>query len=268
MDVEAYLRRIGYQGSREPSLATLRGLQQAHMRSVPFENIDIYFKRRRLDLDEVAFFNKVVCERRGGFCYELNGLFAWLLRQLGFDAQYLSGRVIAKGAEGPEFDHLLLFVPVEGRRMIADAGFGDSSRLPLDLDETGPQGDPPGAWRVQRDPDGDWTMSGRGTTGKWAGAYRFTLRPRRLDEFAAMCLHHQTSPNSHFTQGHVCSRATLEGRITVSGNRLIVMSDGKRTITRVPDDAAWRKLLRESFEVEFGELGPVAGPGPTQSPES
>lgn len=258
VDVEAYLRRIDYRGNREPSIETLRALHLAHMRAVPFENIDIYFKRRRLDLDEAAFFDKVVCERRGGFCYELNGLFAWLLRQLGFDVHYLSGRVVDKGVEGPEFDHLLLFVPVEGRRMLADVGFGDSSRSPLDLDEAGPQGDPPGAWKIEHDADGDCTMSGRGAGDKWSPAYRFTLRSRQFEEFAEMCLHHQVSPDSHFTQGHVCSKPTAEGRITVSGNRLIVMRDGKRTITRVSDDAAWRALLRDSFGVEFGELrGPA-----------
>ncbi|MFN0094504.1 MAG: arylamine N-acetyltransferase family protein [Dehalococcoidia bacterium] len=257
MDVDAYLSRIGYTGPRAPTLANLRAIHLAHMHSVPFENIDIYFKRRTVELDTNAMFAKVVGERRGGFCYELNGLFAALLRELGFDVTYLSGRTVDKGRERPEFDHLLLLVDVEGRRIIADVGFGDSSRLPMDLDEPGPQGDPPGAWRLAHDDDGDWTLLSNANAGKWNPVYRFSTHPRQLSDFAEMCAWHQASSESHFTQGHVCSVATPDGRVTVTGNRLIELRDGKRTITKVSDDATWRQILKDTFGVVLPELAPA-----------
>src|SRR5205085_8232372 len=90
--VQAYLDRIGYDGPTEPGLITLTGLQRAHMLSVPFENLDVHLGRR-LVLDPAANFEKIVGRRRGGWCFELNGLFGWLLEQLGFDVTLLGSRV-------------------------------------------------------------------------------------------------------------------------------------------------------------------------------
>jgi N-hydroxyarylamine O-acetyltransferase len=107
--VDSYLNRIGCSGAREPTLDTLRQLHLAHVSSVPFENLDI--PRRPIVLDEAALFAKIVGRRRGGFCYELNGLFAALLRELGFRVTLLSARVPnAEGRPVPEFDHLVLRV--------------------------------------------------------------------------------------------------------------------------------------------------------------
>src|SRR4051812_21960412 len=110
MNIDAYLARIGYSGSIEPTAETLRALQQAHLLAVPFENLDVYLKRPII-LDEERLFAKIVGERRGGFCYELNGLFAALLRSLGFKVELLSARVHNdSGGFNAEFDHLTLRV--------------------------------------------------------------------------------------------------------------------------------------------------------------
>src|SRR4051812_2868960 len=110
MDVQAYLRRINYRGELAPTAATLRELHRAHLLAVPFENLDIHLGRPIL-LDEQALFDKIVAHRRGGFCYELNGLFALLLRDLGFEVTLLAAGVArADGGFGPEFDHLTLLV--------------------------------------------------------------------------------------------------------------------------------------------------------------
>src|SRR4051794_11559758 len=92
MDVTAYLQRIGYSGALTPDANTLRELQRAHLFAVPFENLDIGW-RREIRTDQQAFVRKIVQERRGGFCYELNGAFAWLLEALGFRVTLLSARV-------------------------------------------------------------------------------------------------------------------------------------------------------------------------------
>ena len=84
MDISSYLRRIDYSGSREPSTDVLHKLHQAHLLTVPFENLDIHLGHP-IVLGEAHLFNKIVNHRRGGFCYELNGLFAALLRELGFE---------------------------------------------------------------------------------------------------------------------------------------------------------------------------------------
>ncbi len=254
MDTAAYLARIGYRGSLEPSAATLRALHRAHMLAVPFENLDIFGARRHLTLDTAAFFAKVVGERRGGFCYELNGLFAELLGTLGFSVSFLSGRV-AKGTKaGPEFDHMLLLVPADGVRWIADVGFGDSSLVPLDLDREGPQGEPEGGFKLVRDggEPGFTSMYGLSEAGKWVERYRFSLAPHPLADFAGMCEYHQTSPDSKFTQNRVCSLPTATGRVTLSGNRLTLVEEGRRTVQRL-DEAAFASALRARFGIELGD---------------
>jgi N-hydroxyarylamine O-acetyltransferase len=124
MNVEDYLQRLGYNGDRIPNAETLRNLHHAHLLAVPFENLDIHLGRP-IVLDEKSLYEKIVRRRRGGFCYEANGLFAALLRELGFNVALLSARVMDGGKLGPEFDHLTLLVQLE-ERWLADVGFGDS----------------------------------------------------------------------------------------------------------------------------------------------
>jgi arylamine N-acetyltransferase len=144
-DVDGYLHRIGYAGPREPTADVLRQLQRAHLLAVPFENLDINPIGTPIVLSADALFHKVVVRRRGGFCYELNGLFAIALEQLGFDVTRVAGQVSrGDGKFGPEFDHLALVVRVDGATHLADVGFGDFSLEPLDLSVRGPQ-EPRGA---------------------------------------------------------------------------------------------------------------------------
>ena len=113
MEVKAYLERIGYRGPLAPTADTLRRLHVAHLLTVPFENLSIH-AGERIVLDDVSLFDKLVTRRRGGFCYELNGLFAALLRELGFQVEMLSARVANReGVFGPEFDHMALLVKLE-----------------------------------------------------------------------------------------------------------------------------------------------------------
>src|SRR5947199_67751 len=115
MNAAAYLERIGYQGPRAPTAETLRRLHLAHLYAVPFENLSIHWGEP-IRLDDEALFEKVVTRRRGGFCYELNGLFAALLRALGFDVAMLSaGAGRANGDYSPDYDHIALLVTLDDR---------------------------------------------------------------------------------------------------------------------------------------------------------
>ena len=249
MSPEAYLQRIGHAGPLAPTAETLRALHQAHLQAVPFENLDIHL-RRPIVLDEAAFFRKIVGARRGGFCYELNGLFAVLLRALGFDVTLLSARVARPdGGYGPEFDHLLLLIALE-ERWLVDVGFGEVFREPLRLDEPGEQAQPGGVYRLTHDGD-DWTYWSRDPAQGWQVQYRFTLQPRQLADFAEMCRYQQTSPQSHFTQKRICSLATPAGRVTVSGTRLILAENGQREERELTSEAEYESVLREYFGIDL-----------------
>ncbi len=254
MNVAAYLRRINYEGPAGVSADTLRTLHERHLYSVPFENLDI--GRRPIVIDEAAFVRKIVEERRGGFCYELNGAFAALLRSIGFDVTLLSAGVAREGGGfGPEFDHLALLVPANGDRWLTDVGFGDSFVLPLRFAVDIDQRDPAGTFRISRDGEAFVLMR----DGK--PQYRFTLTPHALDEYAPLCHYHQTSPQSSFTQKSVCSLATPAGRITISGRRLITTEHGRRS-ERDLSEWEWENALRDLFGVT---LPRVAGSPATTS---
>jgi N-hydroxyarylamine O-acetyltransferase len=248
MHLDAYFSRIHYSGPRDPSLETLRGLHRAHLFAVPFENLDIH-TGRRIVLDEEAIFEKIVTRRRGGFCYEQNGLFAAVLRALGFDVTLLEARVSrADGTFGIPFDHLTLAVQLEDR-WLADVGFGDSFLDPLRLDDPVEQTQGGEAFRVEH--DGTQGIYARRVNGEWRGQYRFFLAPRTLSDFVPGCHYHQTSPLTSFTHKRVCSRATPEGRITLSDLKWIVTRDGQRDERELPDEAAFRLVLREHFGIDL-----------------
>jgi N-hydroxyarylamine O-acetyltransferase len=244
----AYLHRIGYQGSQEPTFETLRSLQRAHLLSVPFENLDIHIGREiKLDLD--AFFEKIVTDRRGGFCYELNGLFAALLRQMGFQVILLSARVTDEDGIGQEYDHLLLLVQFE-QPYLVDVGFGDSFLEPLQFNNQN-QRDPNGIYHLTC-MDDQWALWEYHQDDLfWHPKFIFRLQPRQLNEFAGMCHYHQTSPESSFTRQRVCSLALPDGRITLTDTRLIKTILGQTEVFPVSDDEEFNSALWEYFRIRL-----------------
>ncbi|MCU1306243.1 MAG: N-acetyltransferase [Acidobacteriaceae bacterium] len=255
IDVAAYLERIDYSGPLTPSPETLRNLHRAHLFTVPFENLDISNGRKVL-LDEDALVRKVVEKRRGGFCYELNGAFAALLRRLGFRVTLLSARVARNdGGMSPEFDHLTLRVDLD-EPWLADVGFGDSFLEPLMLKPSIEQQQGDRKFRILES-DAGLTLQRAERVGNWKPEYSFDLRPRRLHEFVPMCDYHQTSPESHFTQKRLCTMATLEGRITLSETRFIVTRSGIREEAVVESEAEWKAILREQFGVRLPGQIPI-----------
>ena len=245
MDVSAYLERIGYRGPLAPTAETLRRLHVAHLLTVPFENLSIHVGEPVV-LDDESLFDKVVARRRGGFCYELNGLFAALLRALGFDVEMLSAAVAKPTGEfSPDFSHMALLVTLE-ERWLADVGFGDSFVEPLLLDERAAQTQGPRAFRIEEDSD-RLVLLRRDVGGAWEPQYRFGLEPHVFADYAEMCRFHQTSPESHFTRSRICSRLTSDGRVTLSGARLITTSGGEKVERELEGETEYDAALLEHF---------------------
>ena len=246
--VVEYLARIGYVGSIEPTAEVLRALHRAHMLAVPFENLDIGLKRE-ISCDAEAALRKIVERRRGGFCYELNGAFAWLLRELGFKVTILSARVgRSDGSLGAEFDHLTLKVDF-AEPWLADVGFGDSFIEPLRLVPVIEQSEGSARYRLMESETG--MQLEKFQPEGWKLEYALTLQSRQLAEFAGMCRFHQTSAESHFTRNRICSLALPDGRITLSGLKLIKTRNGKREERELASEDEWREILREEFGVEL-----------------
>jgi len=251
MDVQSYLFRIQHFKAIKRDAQTLQELQLAHMRNVPFENLDIGL-RRPIRLTEEALWRKIIVQKRGGFCYELNGLFAWLLQQLGFDVTYLNARVYSRqGKLGIDFDHLALLVrvPDEPGRWLVDVGFGDSFNLPLSFEEPGEQVQGLRSYRLEQTPDGYITWQ-RNYDGTWERQYFFNLQPHKFPEdYEPACLYHQTSPQSSFTGGSIISRATPDGRVSLEHGRLILTKNGHRTERLIEKKEEYQQFLKRYFEI-------------------
>jgi N-hydroxyarylamine O-acetyltransferase len=245
IDVSAYLDRINYRGPTDPTVETLRALHHAHLLTVPFENLDIHLNRR-IVLEEAALFEKIVVNRRGGFCYELNGLFTSLLREMGFDVTIFSANVLHGGIPA-EIDHLTLLIQLD-ERWIADVGFGDSARLPLRLDFDGEQHGVDSTYRITRTND-RWLLQRLLETKEWYDEYTFRPDPLTLDDFRAACVYYETAPGSYFVQGRICSRATGDGRVSLTDDALIVTRNGQREETPVEGEQAFIHALNEHFGI-------------------
>lgn len=246
MNVATYLQRLNYTGPTEPTAETLRELHRAHLLAVPFENLDIHLGRE-IVLDDERLYGKIVERRRGGFCYELNGAFAALLKELGFSVQKLAAGVArADGSFSPLFDHMALMVELE-ERWLVDVGFGDSFREPLRLDDEGEQAQAFGAYRIRH--DGEQRILEQRNDDEWQPQYRFTLQAYEYSDYAEMCRYHQTSPESHFTQKRVCSLATASGRLTLTNGRLITTTGDERYERELASESKIAAILRDQFGV-------------------
>lgn len=242
MDVDALLDRIGAKPPAAPTGAALTALHRAYALTMPSEDYDIHLGVPvSLQLDDIA--DKMIRRRRGGYCYELNGLFAGLLRELGFDVTLFSAFTIdEKGTHGPDFDHLRLLVDTFDGLFLADCGNGGSWIDPVPL-RTGVHGHV----RLQRDGDLWWT-SERRRDGSWEPGWAWYPRPRELPEFAERSRYHEHDPNSYFVARRFAVLPTPNGRISLLNGVFSEIDHGVRIDTTV-DAVQERSLLAERFEI-------------------
>ncbi len=232
MTPELYLERIGINRSYLPvTIDTLCLLQMQHSLHVPFENIDIQ-NRTPVILDTDLFYQKIVFRKRGGYCYECNGLFAELLTALGFDARLISCRVAQrKGNVGQEFDHLAIIVTLDHQEWLVDAGFGDFSMKPLLLHQEANKAQSDGRNDYLIAPFNNLTDKIYFSVSRWekakqrfAPVYIFHTEGYPLSAFEEMNHYQQTNPKSHFLKSLICTLPTHNGRISLIANRLVLTS--------------------------------------------
>ena len=254
MELNQYLERIAYAGTLEPNLETLRAIHRAHLMAIPYENLDIHLGRN-LSLEVRDAYQRIVLNHRGGWCFEMNGLLAWALSQMGFEVQLLSGSVNRTDLNGPSYgDHLVLLVTLEGRQYVADVGFGDGFLEPLPLKEGGmvQRGFEYRLERAQTSPD-HWVMHNHPRGG--ATTYDFTLEPHRIEDFTARCAWLQTAPESGFVRTTVCQKPTDDGFITLRGLMLTTLTPHDQTSRVLENRADYETVLREHFGLELPQVG-------------
>ncbi|MEO8648000.1 MAG: arylamine N-acetyltransferase [Acidobacteriota bacterium] len=249
MNLQRYLSRIGLDqiGSVNDSY-NLRRLQRQHLLNVPFENLDIHWNIP-IVLDTEAFYDKIVGQNRGGFCYELNGLFNELLRAAGFQTRLVSARVYdGRGDFTDEYDHMAILVIIGETNYLADVGFGDFSAEPLKFTVEQEQEDTAGTFMIRRYA-GEYFEVAKKEGATWRSSYIFEPFGRDLSEFQSRCFYQQTSPDSHFTKGKLCSVMTENGRKTLTDDKFIVTAEGERTEIGINSQDEFFGILSQEFGI-------------------
>lgn len=246
MDVERYLTRIGLDAPAVPDLAALERLQQAHLTSIPFENLHVFYRRGvRTDVDWST--NKIVDEGRGGWCFELNGAFAALLEAIGYKVTRLGAVVLLEGDDG-HASHLTLRVDLD-RPYLVDVGFGDTFIKPLPLDESGPHDGGTGLYQFES-ADGSMTLIEVRPDGTTQRVYRFTLTPRTMASFDEQSIRLQADLTLKWTKSRFATRILDYGpdRVTLLEDRLRIRRNGIWKDHPIPPEQ-WAQALRKWFDL-------------------
>ncbi|MBE6931737.1 MAG: arylamine N-acetyltransferase [Ruminococcaceae bacterium] len=259
-DVAAYLRRIGVLGTSETfsrdafpcTLDTLRRLHAAHMMTVPYETFDIINgKSFTLELDEV--YDKIVTRGRGGYCFELNGLFAWLLRELGYTVTEYFGRFLRGSEPGtvPMRRHRVLRVVTPDGDYTADVGVASGCPLyPLKLELATVQNDPNGIYRFVKDDFYGWVIE-EFKHEAWEPYYAFTEEVQTPQDYEYANFYCQHSPNSFFRASAMCGIQTENGRRTLKDGEFRTFTPNGVETRIARDDAEYRALVKEHFGINL-----------------
>ena len=244
MNVDAYLSRLGISAPVRSDLATLERLQRAHLSAVPFENLDVY-ARRTVRTDDDWTVTKIADRGRGGWCFELNGAFAALLTELGYEVKRLAATVLY-GSVSLIPTHLSIEVTLE-RPYLVDVGFGDSFIRPLPLDSEGPHDGGTATFGFQFEGD-EITLVSHEDDGTIQRHYRFDRTGHRSSDFEEASSYLQTTPGLQWTQSRFATRLLNNGpdRVTLLTDRIKFRRDGIWSEHPI-DESDWDRLLAEWF---------------------
>jgi N-hydroxyarylamine O-acetyltransferase len=249
-DLDRYLTRIGIPGRPHPGLATLRALHRAHLRAIPYENLDVQLRRPVTTAREDCI-DKIVRRGRGGWCYEMNGVLGWALEELGFKVTRLAGAVMRESFGDPFIgNHLVLKVELDEGAYLADAGFGDGPLEPFPI-AAGAFSAGGFDFRLERADGAWWRLHNH----PYGGAKSFDFRLEPADEalLATQCLNLQTQEWSPFVQNLVAQCHTPDGLVILRG-RVVRMVTPHGFTDRTLDSAGELVcFLREAFGLDVPE---------------
>lgn len=248
-EAAAYLSRIGFEGMPDGSAEDLAKLQECHLHTVPYENLDIY-NGVPLSLDKEQLYEKIVLRRRGGYCFELNALFGWLLRELGYTVtDYVSRFWRDETDTPPKRRHHVLKVQAGDKFYLCDVGVGGIvPRRPIEMIELQEHVQGEECYRLERDSDYGWFLC-EWKKGEWVRIYSFTEEPQLAKDYTMASFWCEHAPDSIFKKDIMLAIRTREGRNTASGKEFrIFTSEGVRVF--IPEtEAAYKEALQTYFGI-------------------
>jgi arylamine N-acetyltransferase len=259
LDLNAYFDRIGYRGAAEPTLDVLQDLMTAHTGSIPFENLDPLMGVPVDDLGPQTLTDKLVHRRRGGYCYEQNGLMGYVLTEIGFRVRRLAGRVVwmlppdtPLGAQ----THTVLAVTFPGSQgsFLVDVGFGGQTLTsPIRLQIGNAQQTTHEPYRLND--RGDGLVLQAQVRGEWQPLYIFGTQTVPQVDLRVGSWYVSTHPSSAFVTGLMVALTTDDARYNLAGRNLTIhRADGSEKI-RLDDAAAIVDVLGERFGIDVAGIG-------------
>jgi N-hydroxyarylamine O-acetyltransferase len=250
MKIDSYLDRICYSGPIRANLATLSALHHAHLRAIPYENLDVQLGCP-VTIERPAIFDKIVTRRRGGWCYEMNGLFGWVLAELGFNVTRSAGAVMREQrGEEATGNHLVLKVELEEGTYLADVGFGDGPFDPIRV-APGPFISNGFDFALSRQDGGWWRLHNH--RGGGAASFDFDLAPADERHLAERCFWLQASPESPFVQNAVLQRHVADGLWLMRGRVLRKLTPQEHKDYLVENAPEYVGVLDEVFGLKLPE---------------
>jgi arylamine N-acetyltransferase len=259
LDLAGYFERIGYDGAADPTLDVLQDLVTAHTRSIAFENLDPLLGVPVDDLSPEALVDKLVHRRRGGYCYEQNGLMGYVLEELGFGVRRFAARVVwtdGPGSPVPAQTHTLLGVAAPGapQLLLVDVGFGGQTPTsPLRLETGSEQQTTHEPYRLQS--RGDVMVLQAEIRGEWQSLYEFATRTAPPIDLLVGSWYVSTYPASHFVNNLMASLVTDDGRCNLAGRHLSIHGAGGSEKIELPDAAAVVDALGDRFGIDVADTG-------------
>lgn len=265
-DPDRYLQRIKHRQGVTLTEAGLRSLLRGQLHTIPFENFDVLLGRPIL-LDPGSLFDKLVERPRGGYCFELNGLFLQALEYFGFEARALLARVHLSGSPIIGRGHQLSLVTINGREWIADVGFGGQNMrepIPLEINQVCNSGSQI-LRLVKTEPYGVMLQSFDGEL--WQNLYSFDMAYAGPGDIKYGNYYTSTHPDSIFTQDRIASLPTREGVITLLNKTLKIRQEDSEQLIELPDDPRYFEALKQNFGIELDASYDMLPPLPTANSE-
>jgi len=222
IDLDAYFNRIGYHGSVDPTLETLKAIIIKHTATIPFENLNPLL-RLPVKLDVESLQQKIVFDKRGGYCFEQNLLFSHVLRAIGYEVSWLSARVLWNRPEGvvSPRTHMLLLIKLDGEHFITDVGFGGLTLTgPLKLITGEKQATPHEYFRLTE--DGQEYVLEANVQNEWKAMFCFSLQEQLLPDYEATSWYLCNHPQSHFIKTLRAARSAPGYRYALNNNEFTV----------------------------------------------
>lgn len=250
LNIDAYFKRIDYSGEKDVSYETLYGLHTAHTLNIPFENLDVYLGKP-IPLDPDSLYEKIVENKRGGYCFEMNGLFSLVLKQLGFKVTNLLARRTIDGVVFNAKTHQVLMVEIGAEKYLVDVGFGNTGiTAPVLIKENVEQLQFTHTYRLVNDLKHGYMLQ-RKVDGDYLCMYAFTLEECIPIDYEMSNFYCYANPNSYFRSMKFITKPTLEGRLTLTDNHLEILENGHITEKVLSSDEEYNEYLLKHFGIDL-----------------